>query len=557
MRSCRGRRARSSHTANARRADEQGHRKAEAQGQAGRRASQPASEEKRREGKHVGRRSPHDMCHGQIASCFLAPFPPSLLAEIRAAFGAVLCPFVRPFLPPLSFLVGQASLLRLPPMSALGTRGLRQHLPPERDEFASVFHPARQQQQQPPPQPPSASAVGREMPKTQLSEQQLYDRIEEQIEQLDKKRLMLQQLLKSLRESPHSGRLARSLDSSRVDAAKLARKIHNLFRFVSESSSGRRVAVDDPMLAKFAPLFNTYASVSTALNAVCMESVRFEQEMAGKGGSVAQELAKSRTERQDSVRSRRALVGSASSAVSHGRLPSDDAAAASPSLGPSYSPESPSGALLQQDLDTLPLLEVRGLDTYDAQRKQGDYMQLSSMVRDLASSFAQLREVAESQQANIDRASDGIDAARLETAEGEAQLRQASRYKALGMVLAGGVTGAAVGGPLGALVGLKTGLVSLGVGAGLIGAGGALLGATAAKQMQRARFVSLQPDIEEHELQRIQQQQRGDDGDNNSSSASTASAMSSRSSSVAHSAASSPGAPSQAAAASHGRRKGH
>jgi hypothetical protein len=351
--------------------------------------------------------------------------------------------------------------------------------------------------------------------------------------------------------------LARSLDSARVDAAKQARKIHNLFRFVSDSgggsgssSSGRRErAPDDPTLLKFAPLFHTYAAISTALNDTCMDSVRLEQDMAAKGGPAARELTKARSERQQHAAAgttgRRAVVG-ATTPVSHGRLPSDDLGSGS---SPAYSPDAPTVGQIQ-DLESLPLLEVRGLESYEASRKAGDYMQLASMVRDLAHSFSALHEVASRQQGDIDLVGQGIDAARLETATGEANLRQASRYKAMGLVLAGGVTGAAVGGPLGALVGLKTGLVSLGLGAGLVGVGGALLGAGAAKQLQRARFVPLQHDGEEHELQRIQQQGIG----SGSASAAAASASPSASASASTASTRSPSAaPSPSASPASGR----
>jgi hypothetical protein len=75
--------------------------------------------------------------------------------------------------------------------------GLRQQSQ-ERDEFASVFHPSAAASSSPAAAavPPGASSVGRQLPQTQLSEQQLFDRIEEQLEQLDKKRLMLQQLVR-------------------------------------------------------------------------------------------------------------------------------------------------------------------------------------------------------------------------------------------------------------------------------------------------------------------------------------------------------------------------
>lgn len=57
------------------------------------------------------------------------------------------------------------------------------------DEFTSVLGSSSSSSG------PSVGVVGRELPKTQLSEQQLFDRIQEQLEQLDNKRLTLQQLV--------------------------------------------------------------------------------------------------------------------------------------------------------------------------------------------------------------------------------------------------------------------------------------------------------------------------------------------------------------------------
>ena len=81
-----------------------------------------------------------------------------------------------------------------------------QQPPQQRDEFASVFHAhaphitsrsssgggghSRQSSRD-----GASSGSGSGASQQQLSEQQLFDRIEEQLEQLDKKRLMLQQLV--------------------------------------------------------------------------------------------------------------------------------------------------------------------------------------------------------------------------------------------------------------------------------------------------------------------------------------------------------------------------
>jgi len=152
--------------------------------------------------------------------------------------------------------------------------------------------------------------------------------------------------------------------------------------------------------------------------------------------------------------------------------------------------------------ESLPLLQVHGLESFEASQRQGEYMNLSSMVLDIAQSFHQLREITEAQQAAVDSAEEHITAAKDKSMAAELELRKASRYKAFGLVMAGGVTGAAIGGPIGALVGLKTGL-SIGVGVGLLGAGGALVGAAAAKQIQKARFVPLSHLEEEEEMTRL------------------------------------------------------
>lgn len=170
----------------------------------------------------------------------------------------------------------------------------------------------------------------------------------------------------------------------------------------------------------------------------------------------------------------------------------------SPSLSASDSETAPFPAAQQQQAleESLPLLQVHGLEAYEASQKAGDYMHLSSMVSELASSFQTLHALTTQQQQSLDHVESRVEGARDRTVAGEGEIRKASRYKAMGLVVAGGVTGAALGGPLGALVGLKTGL-SVGVGIGLLGAGGALLGAAAGKQIQKARFVPLTHQEEE------------------------------------------------------------
>jgi len=351
-------------------------------------------------------------------------------------------------------------------------------------------------------------------------EDQLYNRIEEQIEMLDKKRIMLQQLLRSFHSSPYSSRLSRGLDSSRRDCAKLARKIHNLFKHVSvdrSSSVAAAVAAAEnskdrnstdvteaeaaaaagavATVNRFAPLFERYAEVTNELNEVCVESIQEEErrrDEAGAGsGSDSARGSGSRhgSISEGSVRHRVGRHVSSSSFDSDSQMSDDERRSSS---------DQHQHQQQQQQLldDSLPALQVHGLEAYAAERKGHDYMHLTRMVSDIAHSFQMLHQLAHQQQRSIDHAQTNINTAHSSALEGERQLRKASRYKAFGLVMAGGLTGAAVGGPLGAMVGLKTGL-SVGVGAGLLGVGGAMLGAAAGKQIQRARFVPLRHEEEE------------------------------------------------------------
>lgn len=343
-----------------------------------------------------------------------------------------------------------------------------------------------------------------------------------------------------------------------MDAAKLARKVHNLFRFVQPAdptpAATSKSAPDDPTLLKFAPLFQQYAAVSEVLNAVCVESIRFEKELEKKQGardlahgshrSAARSTPTSApglAEGSHSARRRAAQqaagIRSAASSTASSYDSSSDPSTASPLHSHSLqdSPQHLHAQLLSDE--SLPLLEVNGLHDYESRQKADEYMHLSSMVRDVAQSFLTLRSLQAQQQSNIDVSETSILAARDKSQSAEKELRQASRYKAFGLVFAGGVTGAAVGGPIGALVGLKTGL-SIGVGIGLMGAGGALIGATAAKQIQKARFVPLSHLDEEQEMQQTQSREQAKDDDASEASKASsgdASVASTRASSVASS----------------------
>jgi outer membrane lipoprotein SlyB len=383
------------------------------------------------------------------------------------------------------------------------------------DEFASVLHPASASSTA-----SSSSARGVDR-KTQLSDQQLYDRIEEQLEQLDKKRLTLQQLvsraedggdtrargtratnecspthrprscvsvsclqLRSYHETPYSSRIARSVESTRVDSGRLAKKIHNLFKFIpSVATSAAPPAADrstiaDATLTKFQPLFQNYAAVSRILNATCMESLAYEAELAQRAATKRKITPDGSPAAPSSARRRQAGTSQ--------HTPYDPPIDASSMDDDAIVGREP----LESSTESLPLLEVNGLDSYESSKKQGDFMNLQSMVLDIAQSFHALASITAQQQELVDVSESHVQQAKEKSLAAELELRKASRYKAFGLVVAGGVTGAAIGGPLGALVGLKTGL-SIGVGIGLMGAGGALIGAAAGKQIQRARFVPL------------------------------------------------------------------
>lgn len=300
------------------------------------------------------------------------------------------------------------------------------------------------------------------------------------------------------------------MESTRVDSARLAKKIHNLFKFMqprATHSSEEAAIASDETVNKFQPLFQNYAAVSRLLNAACMESVAFEEEIA-KGAR--------RTSNADANGRRRLGVSAY-----------DPAGEPRPSASASSSSSSSYSSVGDLESDSLPRLQVHGLESYEESKKQGEYMNLQTMVGDIAHSFHALQSIAASQQERLDDTEARIDAAKLKTDIAESDIRQASRYKAFGLVMAGGVTGAAIGGPLGALVGLKTGL-SIGVGAGLVGAGGAIIGAAAGKKLQRARFVPVSHEAEERELLNLTERDRAVQSSHRASPASdTSSAASS------------------------------
>jgi hypothetical protein len=289
-----------------------------------------------------------------------------------------------------------------------------------------------------------ATAVSSEM----LSEQKVFHRVEEMIEQLDKKHLLLQKILQSLRKTPHSARLRRNLNDVRVDAVKLANNIHTQFRFITIDSEP-----DDTTLRKFEPLSKLYAAVSHALHTTCIESM---VEIPPS----ASDIYKQRSALMFADRVHSLSVAESPVELSDGTASSDDVTS---------------------------LVEVHGRNSYETTRRQADYMHLSRMVHDIALTFRALQDVSATQQTSIDATTIHVNLTQLQASVAETQLRLASRYTALGTVLTGGAMGAVLGGPLGAIIGMKTGLVSLGVGAGLAGATGLLLGVTVAKTLNQVR----------------------------------------------------------------------
>jgi proteasome assembly chaperone (PAC2) family protein len=309
--------------------------------------------------------------------------------------------------------------------------------------------------------------------------------------------------LRSYHETPYSSRIARSVESTRIDCARMAKKVHNLFKFVNPIATGGSTQPspsNDATILKFAPLFQTYASISRILNATCMESIAFEEQLAKKGSVVGGPGGPHRRSPPGSSASsaRRRNAGGSSSNITPGVYdPMSDETTLDDDSTSSMSESQQS--MMSASNETLPLLTVDGMEAYEAEKKQGDFMNLQSMVLDIAQSFHTLQQITMQQQEQLDQAESNVVNAREKTLAAELEIRKASRYKAFGLVLAGGATGAAIGGPLGALVGLKTGL-SIGVGIGLMGAGGALIGAAAGKQIQKARFVPLTHGAEEAEL---------------------------------------------------------
>ena len=216
------------------------------------------------------------------------------------------------------------------------------------------------------------------------------------------------------------------MESARVDAARLAKKIHNLFRFVSFDPAAGSA---DPAALKFQPLFQNYAAVSRILNATCIESIRFEEELAARGVGSGPASARSRAgSSADTPQSARLRRGPNVQHVSYD--PAAEQQGGSLQSSPALGAQHPS-QVQQLDTESLPLLQVHGLESLESSQRAGDYMHLSSMVLDIAESFRALQQVAQQQQGNIDSVQGNIDGTRDRTLAAESDLRKASRYKAV------------------------------------------------------------------------------------------------------------------------------
>ena len=321
----------------------------------------------------------------------------------------------------------------------------------------------------------SAAEAERLRPRPLLSDAQLLDKLEKELESLDDKRLAILKVMKALQEAPYSTRHSRALEQARYDAARTSRRIHRLFQQhrqmreqQREEESERQTASTSAFYTlplfpldedRWQLLYQQYAAVTDMLNSNCLASLKLQQELHTQS-------------KQPTSTSR----------PSH-RRPLSSA--------PTTDPVNTSDDEKEGDAD-LPALQL----SVDASKQAGrreEFMRLQSMVADVAAMFKDVRDMVAQHSPLLSSTQSTLSRTRDSTQSATRRLYSAQRYSSaaqmVGLTAAGGAVGALIGGPVGALLGAKTAVVVAAGGVGLLlgGVGGGIAGSVIAQKARQER----------------------------------------------------------------------
>ena len=350
--------------------------------------------------------------------------------------------------------------------------------PPEEDDFRSVFQ--------------SAAEAERLRPRPLLSDAQLLDKLERELETLDDKRLTILKTMKALQEAPYSTRHSRALEQARYDAARTSRRIHRLFQQHKQMREQQRDEEDERQTAstsafytlplfpldedRWQLLYQQYAAVTDMLNSTCLASLKLQQQLHTQT-------------KQPTTTSRPSHRRPLSSAPTTDPIPglSDD----------------------EKDSE-LPVLQL-SVDASKQQQagKREEFMRLQSMVVDVAAMFRDVRDMVAQHSPLLSSAQSKLSRTRDSTQTATRQLHSAQRYSStaqvLGLTAAGGAVGALIGGPVGALLGAKTAVVVAAGGVGLLlgGVGGGIAGSVIAQKARREMAEEEKTDEEGYVAHRL------------------------------------------------------
>ena len=342
--------------------------------------------------------------------------------------------------------------------------------PPEEDDFRSVFQ--------------SAAEAERLRPRPLLSDAQLQDKLEKELEALDDKRLSILRCMRALQEAPYSTRHSRAIEQARYDAARTSRHIHRLFQQHQqmreqhrEEESERQAASTSAFYAlpqfpldeqRWQLLYQQYAAVTDMLNSACLASLRLQQQLH--------------------TQSKQPNLSSASASRPSHRRPLSSAPTTDP------------GSLSDDDDDkeSLSSLQLSADASKQQSGKREEFMRLQSMVADVAAMFKDVRERVSQHSPLLSSTQSKLARSRDLTQSATRHLQSAQRYSStaqvVGLTAAGGAVGALIGGPVGALLGAKTAVVFAAGGVGLVlgGVGGGIAGTVIANKTRRETREALE-----------------------------------------------------------------
>ena len=347
--------------------------------------------------------------------------------------------------------------------------------PPEEDDFRSVFQ--------------SAAEAERLRPRPLLSDAQLLDKLERELEALDEKRLSILRTMKALQEAPYSTRHSRALEQARYDAARTSRRIHRLFQQHQQMREQQREEETERLTAstsafytlplfpldedRWQLLYQQYAAVTDMLNSACLASIKLQQQLHTQS-------KQPRTMSTSRPTHRRPLSSAPTESIN---LSDDDEKEA------------------DIDLATLQL-SVDGNKQTAAGRRE-EFMRLQSMVADVAAMFKDVRDRVSQYSPLLSNSQSKSARTRDSTQSSTRQLQVAQRYSStaqvVGLTAAGGAVGALIGGPVGALLGAKTAVVVAAGGVGLLvgGVGGGIAGSVIAQKARRERAEEEKQQLDE------------------------------------------------------------